>query len=102
MVFRCSLGSVTIPYQSVHMMEYRSDLSKGLRRMKIKWKVRPEIVGPLFGKKENRYFTIVYGERSPAEALVLKVSPDDMRPYLAEIDLKTGHRVEVMGYEKYD
>jgi hypothetical protein len=70
--------------------------------MKIKWKVRPEIVGPLFGKKENRYFTIVYGEHSPTEALVLKVSPDDMRPYLAEIDLKTGHRVEVMGYEKYD
>jgi hypothetical protein len=101
-VFRCPLGSVTIPYQSVHMMEYRSNLSKDLRRMKIKWKVRPEIVGPLFGKKENRYFTIVYGQPRPTEALVLKVSPDDMRPYLAEIDLKTGHRVEVMGYEKYD
>jgi hypothetical protein len=33
--------------------------------------------------------------------VVLKVAPRRMRPYLAEIELKSGKRVEVMGYEEY-
>lgn len=102
MVFRCSHGEVTIPYTSIRRMEYRSDLSKQVRKMKIPWVVSPQVRGSIFAKKENRYFTVVYGESGPTEALVLKVSPDDMRPYLAELDLKSGHRVEVMNNEKYD
>jgi hypothetical protein len=102
MVFRCSHGDVTIPYTSIRRMEYRTNLSKEVRKMKILWAVKPQVGGSVFGKKENRYFTVVYGESGPTEALVLKVSPDDMRPYLAELDLKSGHRVEVMNNEKYD
>jgi hypothetical protein len=33
--------------------------------------------------------------------MVLEVRPVAMRPYLAEIDLKAGKRVEVEGYEEY-
>jgi len=33
--------------------------------------------------------------------VVLKVDPLSMRPYLAEIEMKSGKRVEVMPYEDY-
>ena len=104
MIFECPEGSVTIPYASVRLMQYRHDLSRKVRKMKLKWKVKPQVVVPVFGGNQNRYFTILYkGEnKGRTEALVLEVSPDSMRPYLAELDLKIGQRVEVEGYEHYD
>ncbi len=98
MVFACPNGTVTIPYSSIRLMEYRPDMSKQVRKMKLRWKVRPNLAEPLFGKKENRYFTVVFGEKAPYQALILDVEPDTMRPYLAEIDLKAGRRVVVWGY----
>jgi len=35
------------------------------------------------------------------QVVVLRVDPLSMRPYLAEIELKSGKRVEVMPYEDY-
>ena len=65
--------------------------------MKPQWKVKPQLFTPMFGGKGNRYFTIVYqvDDHGPTNTLVLEVSPDDMRPYLAEIDVKVGRRVDV-------
>jgi hypothetical protein len=104
MVFDCSEGSMSIPYTSIRYMEYRASISRKVRRMKPHWKVKPGTISPLFGGKRNRYFTIVYKDQEdgPTNALVLEVSPDAMRPYLAEIDLKVGQRVEVESFEDYD
>jgi hypothetical protein len=97
MTFQCLDGSVRIPYSAIRFMQYRTDISHKVRSMKPHWKVKPQTLTPLFGGKGNRYFTIVYQEKEdgPTNTLVLEVSPDDMRPYLAEIDVKAGQRVDV-------
>ena len=96
MVFECGESSVRIPYSSIRFMQYRTNISRKVRRMKPHWKVDPQTAFQI-GAKSNRYFTIVYKEKNerPLDALVLAVSPDAMRPYLAEIDLRAGQRVEV-------
>ena len=99
MVFACQDDSFSIPYKSVVLMQYGSNLSRKVRKMKLRWKVKPEFVDPLFGGKKRRYFTVVYKDDGATGALVLQVAPAAMRPYLAEIDLKVGQRVEV---ERFD
>jgi hypothetical protein len=97
MTFQCTDGSARIPYSAIRFMQYRTDISHKVRSMKPRWKVKPQLFTPMFGGKGNRYFTIVYqeDEHGPTNTLVLEVSPDDMRPYLAEIDVKVGQRVDV-------
>ncbi len=97
MTFECSDASVRIRYSAIRFMQYRTDISRKVRRMKPHWMVAPQTGTPIFGGKGNRYFTIVYKEKAeaPAETLVFEVSPDAMRPYLAEIDLRAGQRVDV-------
>lgn len=104
MTFECSRASVRIPYTAIRFMQYRPDISHKVRQMKPRWKVKPQLFSPVFWGKGNRYFTIVYQEKGdgPADALVLEVSPDAMRPYLAEIDVKAGQRVEVENLDDYD
>jgi hypothetical protein len=104
MTFKCADGSVDIPYASILLMQYRPNVSRKVRQMKPRWKVKPQIYSGWFGGKNNRYFTVIYqqNDQSPANALVLQVSPDDMRPYLAEIDVKVGQRVEVENLDNYD
>lgn len=101
--FKCRSGSIAIPYASISLMQYRPDISRQVWKMKLKWKVRPAVEAPLMASKRNRYFTILYtGQGTTAEALVLAVAPTAMRPYLAELDLKSGKRVEVKSFEEYD
>ena len=95
--FHCPRGSIDMPFSAITRMEYRPDLSPRVRKLRIEWKAVPR---PGRGK-ENRYFTVVYTERALPQVIVLKVAPLSMRPYLAEIELKSGKRVEVMGYEEY-
>jgi hypothetical protein len=104
MVFECHEASVRIPYSSIRFMQYRTNISRKVRRMKPHWKVDPQTTSPLFGAKSNRYFTIVYKEKEerPLDTLVLEVAPDAMRPYLAEIDLRAGQRVEVEILDNYN
>jgi hypothetical protein len=101
MTFRCSSGSINIPFHSVRHMEYRRNLSRKVRRAKLKWKVRPTIISPIFGGKRNRYFTVLFETENSTRAMVLDVHPQAMRPYLAEIDLKAGQRVEVEPSDDY-
>jgi hypothetical protein len=98
LTFTCPQGSVTAPYASIILMQYRSDVSRKVRKMKFKWKVRP----PGGGGKHNRYFTVLYTHQGATKAIVLEASPQAMRPYLAEIDLRAGKRVEVQSHEEYD
>ena len=98
MTFECPQGSVTIPYSSITLMQYRPKLSQKVRRMKLRWKVRPYESA----SKKNLLFTVLYKEGDTTQALVLRVLPDDMRPYLAEIELNAGKRIEVWDYRGFD
>ena len=102
LTFTCPNGSVPVPYSAIKFMQYRPDISKKVWKMKINWKVKPHFEMPLMGGKKNRYFTIVYEANNETRAIVLEVAPEKMRPYLAEIDVKAGKRVEVEEYEEYD
>lgn len=101
LTFKCVSGSISAPYASISLMQYRSDVSRKVRRMKVKWTVRPEYVPPLFGGKRNRFFTVVFRAGDATRVVILRVQPGAMRPYLAEIDLRAEKRVEVESYEEY-
>ncbi len=98
LTFKCSSATLEIPFADITTMEYRPNLSRAVRQLKLEWKVQPKHGG---GKK-NRYFTILYQSQGQPHAVVLRVEPLVMRPYLAEIELKSGKRVEVFGYEQYE
>ncbi len=97
LTFRCIGGSISAPYSSITLMQYRSNVSQQVWKMKLNWKVKPA------GKhgKRNRYFTVLYNEGGAARSFVLDVAPETMQPYLAEIDLKAGRRVDVQSHEDY-
>lgn len=98
MTFRCAEGSVTIPYSSITLMQYRPKLSSQVRKMKLDWKARPEGTSA----KKNLLFTVLYKQGNTTQAMVLKVLPMNMRPYLAAIELNTRKRIEVWDYRGYD
>ena len=102
LTFTCPNGSVSVPYISISLMQYRPDLSRKIRKMNIKWEVKPPTKALVLGGKKNRYFTIIYDEQGTTHAVVLSVPPEVMRPYLAEIDVKSGKRVEVEESEEYE
>ena len=97
LTFRCGNDAIAVPYSSIILMQYRSDVSRKVRRMKLRWKLYPSV-----GRgSENRYFTVVYNESGDRQGLVLQVSAEVMRPYLAEIDLRAGRRIDVQNHEVY-
>lgn len=91
MIFECPEGRVTAPYKSIVLMEYRSRLSRRVRHMKLAWTLKP----PRGGGGHNRFFTVVFRAGNQRQAMVLKVSAATLRPYLAELDLRVGRRVDV-------
>jgi hypothetical protein len=91
--FNCPAGSVSMPFSAITLMQFRPDVSRHVRKIKLKWTTFPS---PLISGKTNRYFTVVYKQDEVTHVVVLKTDPDTMRPYLAEIELKSGKRVEVM------
>lgn len=101
LTFKCLGGSVSAPYASISLMQYRPDVSRKVRRMKVKWTVRPDYVPPIFGSKRNRFFTMVFRTEGATRVVILRVQPEAMRPYLAEIDLRAQRRVEVESFEEY-
>ena len=101
MTFKCLGGAIDVPYSAITLMQYRSDISRKVRRMKVKCKVRPNDVSPIIASKKNRFFTVVYQVDCRPHVIVLRVQPQAMRPYLAELDLRAQQRVEVQGYEEY-
>jgi hypothetical protein len=101
MAFTCRGGEVSVPYSSITLMQYRSGISWHVRHLKVPWKVRPVIFPQVVGGKKNRYFTVIYRLEGHPRVLILRVHPDAMRPYLAELDLRSQKRVEVQSYEEY-
>jgi hypothetical protein len=98
LIFKCPGASVDMPFSTISLMQFRPDISPQVRNLKLKWKTYPSI---LVAGKQNRYFTVVCKKQGVTHVLVLRVDPLSMRPYLAEIELKSGKRVEVMPYDDY-
>jgi hypothetical protein len=108
LTFRCPDGTETIPYTSIMFMQYRPSLSPKVRKLNIRWEVSPAAALPIVSKKRNRFFVVIYskpalpsGRAGNPKGLVLEVAPETMQPYLAEIELKSGKRVEVFSHEDY-
>ena len=91
LVFECSQGSVTAPYASITLMQYSSKVSQEVRKMKLQWAVKPTSES----SKHNLFFTVLYLVDGRTHAMILRVTPETMRPYLAEIELRMGHRINV-------
>ena len=98
LVFRCAPYTVAVSYHSIELMQYRSGVSRRVRRLNLAWKLEPPV--SIGGK--NRYFAVVFRKGGARHAIILRVPSDEMRPYLAEIDLKTGRRVDVQRHEDYE
>jgi len=98
LIFRCPDSSVDMPFSAITLMQFRPDVSRRVRNLKLKWTTYPSI---LVAGKQNRYFTVVCKKQGVTHVMVLRVDALAMRPYLAEIELKSGRRVEVMPYEDY-
>lgn len=102
LTFKCKESTVSVPYESITLMQYRPDISKKIRKMNIDWKTKPNFSGPILGGNKNHYFAVIYDSQGKTGAVVLAVPPSTMRPYLAEIDVKAGKRVEVKETEEVD
>jgi hypothetical protein len=98
LIFRCPSGTVDMRFSDITLMQFRPDVSPRVRKMKLKWTTYPII---LVAGKQNRFFTVVSKKQGMTHVMVLRVDSLSMRPYLAEIELKSGKRVEVMPYEDY-
>ncbi len=96
LAFACPAGSVNVPFAAITLMQYRPDVSKQVLRMNIAWKVQP----PVKRLRNSQYFAVLYTAQGAVHALVLKVEPLQMRPYLAEIELQSGKSVQV--YRSYE
>jgi len=88
--FRCGSGSFSLPFSAITLMQYRPDVSADVLGMKIPWKVKPSLTRV----HENKYFTVVCNEQGKLRAVVLRVEEKDMRPYFAEIELRSGKNVQ--------
>lgn len=98
MTFECPEGAITIPFDAITAMQYRPTVSRDVKQMRLRWKSKPSGSGG----KNNLFFTVLYRENSGLHAMVLKVLPEDMRPYLAQIELSTGKRIHVWDYRGFD
>ena len=88
--FVCPTATVHLPFSAVTLMQFRPDVSPEVMRMKIPWKVTPQITR----LKENKYFTVVSNEQGKLRVVVLRVDENNMRPYFAEIELQSGKSVQ--------
>jgi hypothetical protein len=96
--YTCAQKPIAVPYRAIETMEYRDDVIRRVRKLKVKWQVVP----PIGRARDNRYFTLVYRLSGVTHVMILDVTSDEMRPYLAEIDLKAGRRVDVQRHEDYE
>jgi hypothetical protein len=96
--FKCPGQTVSLPFSTITIMQYRPDVSDEVMAMKVPWKLAP----PLPRVKENKYFTIVANEQGKLRVIVLRVDENDMRPYFAEIELQSGKSVqEYRSFEEF-
>ena len=98
LAFHCDSDLVTVPYRDIETLQYRSSVTRRVRKMKVRWTAIPP---ERSGGSKNLYFTLIFRAAGATHVLILEIPEDQMRPYLAEIDLKAGRRVEVQSHENY-
>jgi len=97
--FNCPGATFTLPFSGVTLMQYRPDVSPEVLGMAIPWKLKPQLARV----KDNKYFTIVLNEQGKIRAVVLRVEENNMRPYFAEIELRSGKSVqEYRSFEEFN
>ena len=90
LVFQCAQETLRVPYADITKMEFQPRVSKKIRKMKLAWTVKPTSAR---GKHEG-FFTVLYTANEQTHAIILRVRNDTMRPYMAEIGLRTGRPIE--------
>ena len=90
LVFQCDEKSVSISYDAITQMEFQPQVSKRIRKMKLAWTIKPTSAR----SKHEGFFTVLFRASRQMHAIILKVRDETMRPYMAEIDLKTGRPIE--------
>lgn len=90
LVFQCGQQSLTVPYKAITEMYFMPRVSKKIRKMKLHWVIKPSSSH----SRHQGYFTILYSDKGQHRAIILKVRDETMRPYMAEIDLKTGQPIQ--------
>lgn len=91
LVFQCGKQSVTAPYKAITQMLFMPRVSKRIQKMKLDWAVKPSSSH----SKHQSFFMVFYSDKGHQQVIILKVRNDTMRPYMAEIDLKTGLPIRV-------
>jgi hypothetical protein len=94
--FSCPGATFSLPFSGVTLMQYRPDVSAKVLAMTIPWKIKPL----LSRVRENKYFTIICNDQGKVRAVVLRVDENNMRPYFAEIELRSGKTVQE--YRSFD
>ncbi len=90
LVFLCAEKSLSVPYSDITQMEFQPQVSKRIRKMKLAWTLKPTSAR----SKHEGFFTVIFRASRQMRAIILKVRDETMRPYMAEIDLKTGRPIE--------
>lgn len=94
--FTCPGSTLTLPFSGVTVMQYRPDVSDQVMAMNVPWKLRPQLTRV----RQNKYFTIVCNDQGKLRVVVFRVEENDMRPYFAEIELRSGKSVQE--YRSFD
>ena len=100
--FKCKERIFDLPFESLTYMEYRPAPSEKLRDTRVRWRRKPPLgvgVKVPFKKRKNKYFSVVFSKGGEMGVAVFRVKPRVMRPYLAELDLRSGMRVEMESFE---
>ena len=90
LIFKCAQHSLTVPYPAIAQMEFQHQVSKKIRKMKLAWAIKPTSAR----SKHQGFFSVLYSEKGQTRAIILQTRDETMRPYMAEIDLKTGLPIE--------
>ena len=100
--FKCKEQFFDLPFESLTYMEYRPAPSDKLRDAEVFWRRKPPLgLGMTlpWRKRKNKYFSVVFFKGGELGAAVFRVKPRVMRPYLAELDLRSGMRVEMDSFD---
>lgn len=100
--FKCKEQIFDLPFESLTYMEYRPAPSEKLREAKVRWRRKPPLgvgVRVPWKRRKNKYFSVMFSKGGELGVAVFRVKPRVMRPYLAELDLRSGMRVEMDSFD---
>jgi hypothetical protein len=88
-VFFAGKASWRVPYDKINLLEYGQKVDRRY--------MAAVLISPLFllAKKRQHFLTVGYAdEENQQQAMIFKVSKDDIRAVLVSLEARTGRRVE--------